>query len=177
MDNDELFILMTYQGQTRLVQRPDTFASAEARARNEFALPHNAEVKFAVDWKGRHAEIGRDAFGIVSRVEELYVTVTDAARRPARGHAVWGTPSTGPPLFSTSNPGTARFNSITREPNSRSNGHMCQEGEARAPPPYTPCRPLSSNEVHVKSLSEHHRFITPSLCCAYLHFRWFLCAS
>jgi hypothetical protein len=69
MDGDDLYILMTYQGQTRLVERPGTLASAESRARNEFALPPNVEVKFAVDWRGRRAEISKSAFDVVARAE------------------------------------------------------------------------------------------------------------
>jgi hypothetical protein len=86
MDGEDEYIMITYEGRSRLVERPGTQAAAKALAVSEFDLPRRAEVKFAVEWKGRRVEIGKDSFSVVSRADELFVVVSGTreprTRRP-----------------------------------------------------------------------------------------------
>jgi hypothetical protein len=88
MEDDDAYIMMTYEGRSRLVARPRTPAAAKARAVREFDLPGSADIKFAVDWRGRRVEIGKDSFAIVGRADEVFVLV-NAKPRPTSRQPEW----------------------------------------------------------------------------------------
>jgi hypothetical protein len=84
MDGEDTYIMMTYEGQSRLVARPRSQAAAQARAVREFDLPRGANIKFAVDWRGRRVEIGKDSFAIIGRADEVFVLVNVKPRPTSR---------------------------------------------------------------------------------------------
>jgi hypothetical protein len=84
MEDDDSYIMMTYEGRSRLVARPRSQAAAKARAVKEFDLPTGADIKFAVDWRGRRVEIGKDLFAIIGRADEVFVLVNVKPRPTSR---------------------------------------------------------------------------------------------
>jgi hypothetical protein len=75
-DEEDNFILLTHGDRTQLARRPEDYASAQRLAKRMFGLPADALVRLAIDWKGRKAEIGKDAFDVINRADELFVLVT-----------------------------------------------------------------------------------------------------